>query len=311
MRREIKIGVTLVLAIALFYFSMLWLKKGGLRGTNDNNYTIHFEHVAGLLENDPVMVRGYAAGRVLEITPEPSYIAVKIALRNDIVLYQDAVAEIQPKELMGGKQIDLNLGMGPEKLKKGEPLRGQASLDFSSGFSLFGKMVEKAPTDQALQILSRIDTFSRVLPEISAAIDAQRLSNLTLQALERIERILQSIEQKGLVEQTSNTLTETQSLINKGNRLVNELNQSIDSTFIQNLQTSVSRLALLFEKLDKMADKGDAFLTSIDGKDQLAYKVLSDPVFAKRVDSLVYHLDQVLTQIHTDKIIVGLRRKKK
>ncbi|MDR0830501.1 MAG: MlaD family protein, partial [Prevotellaceae bacterium] len=64
--REVKIGLTFVIAILVLFFGLNFLKGINIF-TPSNHYFAKYQNVGGLVVSNPVMVKGYKVGQVRSI----------------------------------------------------------------------------------------------------------------------------------------------------------------------------------------------------------------------------------------------------
>lgn len=86
--KEVKIGITFLVAIFLLYFGINFL-KGINVFSPANNYVVVFNNVSGMLVSDPVTINGLKIGQVKGMTFDPavpSKIFVQIQMEKDIKL---------------------------------------------------------------------------------------------------------------------------------------------------------------------------------------------------------------------------------
>ena len=111
--REIRIGALVIVAIALLFFGMNYLKGVDIFSPK-NTYITIYKNLDGLVASNPVYVKGYKVGQVDKIKYDftrDSAFMVYISVSKDLRLPKGTRAELADQGLMGGKQI--NLVMGP------------------------------------------------------------------------------------------------------------------------------------------------------------------------------------------------------
>ncbi|MDP5171977.1 MAG: MlaD family protein [Bacteroidia bacterium] len=314
--RTWKVGLTVIGGIILFYLGIMWAQRSSIFEPEENTYTVLFDNVNGLLIGDPVTVRGFVSGRVLDIIPNIEAVSVLISMDQRIELRSDAAAEIQIKELMGGKQVAIHPGLSPDKLEPGSALPGVASLDFSSSFSEFGAVIEQVDVDQINHLLARLDTFAGALNELANAMPSDKIESM----VNRFNRMSVKLEEGiGVIEEADwihkadnmflkaeKTLTSADSALNKILLLTSGWQQE-DSKRVQGLLTQAEKM---FSDVELVMGQVDLMLDTLMSNQTLAGQVMSDPTFRKRIDSTLYKLDKTLEQIYEKRVIVGLRRKK-
>ncbi|MEM7658796.1 MAG: MlaD family protein [Bacteroidota bacterium] len=314
--KELNIGLTVIAAIVLFYLVVAWTSRIHLFAPEEYRYTILFDNVNGLLEGDPVNVRGYTSGRVEQIQPKSEAVWVLISLDQRIQLFQDVRAEIQIKELMGGKMIEIWPGQAGEPLSAGAQFPGRLSPDFSSAFSQFGQITDQLQPEQFMPLLQRLDTFTRYLSAISREVPPEQIGAMVadIQGItRRSQRLLAQLEGQNLPEKIDEGFTAFTELSEQGKGLMTD----VDSLLTQLEAETLPEVNQLLAKGEGRLDEVQSLLQEVQGlTDQLqdtsalVGKMLQDPAFAQEVEATLYHLIATLRQIHEERVIVGFRRKK-
>ena len=316
-RRDIKVGLTVILALAVLYLVLLWSRRENPFAPEDHTYEIRFAHVSGLLAGDPVSVRGYAAGRVVSLTPEADAIRVRISLPPAIALYPDAQAEIQLRELLGGKQVAIDPGRGTQPLPSGSELAGRTAPDFSTAFSETGAVLDALDPQAAGRVLARTDTLLQRLDALAAAIDPPRVAE-TFDRLARssaqLERLLSSPVVAGMpsrLDQTWTTLDSTLAQTRATLHHFEELGERVTTHSLPQADSALAALPDLLAQTSRLLRRADTLLYQLEDRETFAGRALHDPAFAQQVDSTLTELIGTLRQIQEDRILVGLRRRKR
>jgi len=312
MKREIKIGLTVVIAIILLYLALAWASGNRIYAGNSVVYTIKFSNIIGLLEGDPVVFRGYDLGRVTQITPQPQHIEVTIELKSPIPLYTDAYAEIQPKELMGGKQIDLVQGNSGEILT-GKELPGRAALDFSTGFSKMGDILKQIDTNTVYPVIKRMDTLVSAVNRLVLAVEPQSVStsiSLLEENLQLLRQLQSTIVQKEIPAKSDTFLTRLNTL----SQIAQDRLVQIDAMLTQTDSILIPKVIGTTDSLNQLLSNTSTTLTYtqnlLESEESALGRLLHDQQTAIRLDSALINLNKVLIQIQEDKIIVGFRKRK-
>ena len=314
MRREIKIGLTVLTALVLFYLSLTWASRSHLFAGDRIDYSAEFSHVSGLLVGDPVHIRGYTMGRVTSIFPQAQTVAVGIQLDRDFPIFEGAYAEIQPKELMGGKQIEIIQGAGNKRIENATPIPGKASLDFSSAFSQMGSILNQVDNNRIERLTLRMDSIFGSLQQILSTENVQSITqtiSLVESSLGRINRLSKTVEEKKLVERVDTlmeVLTATIASAEKPIRSIDKLSIQVDSLVLPRLISNLDSLSQFMDQLSSLAYTGKDILES---EDTFVGKMTQDPSFPGKIDTVLVQLNRVLRQIQEEKIIVGFKRRKK
>ena len=314
MGREIKIGLTVFMALIISYLSITWANRSHLFAGEGITYSIDFQHVGGLLVGDPVHIRGYTMGRVESIDPQVDRVLVRISLDRNYPLRSGTTAEIQPKELMGGKQIELIQGSDAMILEANSQLRGKTSLDFSSAFSQMGGIMEQFGEERIGQFLNRIDSLLEGIQLVVSSIEASKVSHTVslLEAnLQALNQLFGEVQKRELVAQVDSTLNKVdQTLTSTYLRLesVGEMMDSAQQVYLPQVSQTLDSVNHFVSQASRMLQTGEEILIN---PDNVVGKITQDEVFASQLDSVLTRLNRVLLQIEEEKIIVGFKRRKK
>lgn len=111
MNKEIKVGLFVALSLVLLYFGIDFLKGKDFFETSHKYYAI-YDNVDQLQKANPVLVNGFAVGRVSNIRimqERQNKVLVELDINSDIVL-GDSTRAILDSEFIGGKYILLSIG---------------------------------------------------------------------------------------------------------------------------------------------------------------------------------------------------------
>lgn len=109
MKTSYKVGIFTLIVLGILGF--LIIKLGDREfGVEYNYYYVSFEDAQGLSKGADVQVRGVKAGKVEDIVFEDTAVKVKLKVRKEIPIYQDAKIIIKTYGLMGDKFIYIDPG---------------------------------------------------------------------------------------------------------------------------------------------------------------------------------------------------------
>lgn len=153
MKKEVKIGITAVVAIILFYIGINFL-KGVNVFTTTNTYYVKFENAGGLTPSASVLANGYAVGIVREINynySDNQSVVVSIELDKAMHVPEGTTAELETS-LMGSVTLHLLPGKNPVKhLERGDTIFGRQH------FGAMERAAEMLP--QVEQMLPKVDSI--------------------------------------------------------------------------------------------------------------------------------------------------------
>ena len=125
--KEVKIGITFLVAIFILYFGINFL-KGINVFSPANNYVVVFNNVSGMLVSDPVTINGLKIGQVkgMNFDPTvPSKIFVQIQMEKDIKLKKGSKIEMDVS-MMGGSTLILDASKSESSfLNTGDTIFGE------------------------------------------------------------------------------------------------------------------------------------------------------------------------------------------
>ena len=317
MKHEIRVGLTVIGAVLLFYGIIAWANRMHFFSPEEAYYELVFDDVSGLLEGDPVIMRGYRAGRVMKISAQAQAVWVRITLDRETQLYDDVYGEIQVKELMGGKQLALFPGRSTVPFDASRPIAGRTSLDFSSAFSRMGRVMDELNPENIQALVQVLDTFSRSFSDISRQVDTRMLLELPGQlsrTLSQAEALLASARQSDVIGQTSRTLAQSDSLLRAADRTLRRFEsmaEKADATTLPRIDSLMGQTLQLLARSESMLQTVEDLFRDLQNEESFAGKLLRDPAFARSVDSTLKHIDDVMLQIKEERIYVAIKMGKR
>lgn len=168
--REVKIGVVVVIAIAMLYFGLNYLK-----GINIFQPTTYFyaqyDRVDGIVPTTPVMINGYQVGHVSEIIfdyTKEAPITLQITVDENLVVPQGTIAEVYDTGLMGDKAIQLKLGKSKELMQPGDTLKT----------SIQGGLMDAVSTALLEPIEAMMPELDSTLTAVKEIVQGQRIQEI-------------------------------------------------------------------------------------------------------------------------------------
>lgn len=134
-RNEIKIGLIVVVSLALLYFGLSYLKGSDIF-RNSNEYYAIYDQIDGLTTDSKVLLNGVKVGRVagIKLLPHDSNkISVRMEiLESELILPQNSIAMISSLDLLGSKGIILKLSEDTVYCSGGDTLLSELEQDVQS-----------------------------------------------------------------------------------------------------------------------------------------------------------------------------------
>lgn len=206
--QKIKLGIFLIVSVALFVFSLILLTGMEMWQEQDRYYIEFKESVSGLEIGAPVKLRGVGVGSVTNIRLDPEnveVVKVYISVEQDTPIKTDTKAFINMQGITGLKFIELAEGTGQsEKLPPGNRIdAGQTMLEQLTG--------------RASDIGLKIEKVLNNVLYITRAENRRRVDSILANTDKSVENL------NKLSTDTSATLEEARKMVKENREPVNEL----------------------------------------------------------------------------------------
>jgi len=160
--KEFKVGLFSAITLVLLYFGFNYLKGVDFFERKKIYYAV-YDNIDQLGVSNPVLVNGYAVGRVSHIKilqNRNNHVLIEMEIDADIVI-TDSTKAILNSELLGGKSVLLSMGHSKKKLNPGDTLHTEVAKGM---FDVISETATPVATD--LQTTLRkfnatIDNFSK------------------------------------------------------------------------------------------------------------------------------------------------------
>lgn len=237
--KEYKIGVFVVVVLTVSFFVINYL-----RGKDIFNKEIEivskYENVEGLVESAPVYIKGFKAGKVIEVAyePEDELFKVTCSVRKEFRIPADSKMIIYAVDIMGGKGVKIDLGTSDKVVEDG----GVLVPSFEAGL-LDGLAAGVEPLMTKLG--NTLDSLSVTVAGINAMISEANRSTLT-RTLAHLEKTMASV----------NTIART----------VEGKSEDI-AAFIVNLEVLSEKLGSMVDKVDTLAGGASDMMATLNESD--------------------------------------------
>ncbi len=250
--KEFKVGLFVAITLVLLYFGFNFLKGIDFFSTT-NKYYVMYDNIDELAVSNPVLVNGFAVGRVSHISimqKKQNKVLVELMIDSDIKM-GDSTQAILNSDFLGGKSILLSIG------KITAPLKPKDTLIAVVAKGMLDLLSETA-TPVADNVGTTLRKFNIILDNLSK--NSQQLDTifLRLQATPLlINRTLSTTN--GSIEELT---TSFKSVANNLNGTLTELKPAVtnfkvfsDSLKRMQLNQTVREAKQTVEKLNAMMDK--------------------------------------------------------
>jgi phospholipid/cholesterol/gamma-HCH transport system substrate-binding protein len=125
--KEFKVGLFMVLSITLLYFGFNFLKGIDFFSTSNKFFAV-YQNIDKLTESNQIYLNGYAVGRVsdIQIQQRKNRVIVELDIDSEIILTDQSVALLNG-ELLGGRFIQLSVGVGGKILKPKDTIQSEVA----------------------------------------------------------------------------------------------------------------------------------------------------------------------------------------
>ncbi|MBO4612886.1 MAG: MCE family protein [Bacteroidaceae bacterium] len=276
MKREIKIGITGIIALVMLFFGMKFLK--GIQLFNSSNlYYITFRDAKGLSKSSTVYADGFDIGIVSNVSYDytrPGTVVVEISVNGDVKIPQGTVAALN-EGMLGGCTLNLTMGPNPANCyQPGDTIVGAASGGLMSAAADVMPKVE--------QVLAHVDSLILTLNTLAAN---PHLSQIMANADQVTENLNQSSEQLNLL--LKNDIPQMAATFNKAGQNVVTLTDSLNRL---NLQATLSRVNQTVDNVEQATKK-------LNDKDNSLGLLLNDTILYGNLNTTVNSATDLLQDL--------------
>ncbi len=280
-KKEYQAALFGIVTIILFIWGYNFLKGKDLL-KNYNTYYSIFDNVDGIDNSTPVKMKGLVIGSIEKMTfrPEDRKIVLTVNIDKDYFIPKDSKIKITGSGLIGGKNLEIEMGFSPEPARSGDTLQSIQAQGISEILGSSQQQFEELVFNTNQLILKLNETFneqnqkslSRSLKNIDVLTGelqqtTRRINNMLASNQNAINNTLQNLEKSGedihkITSQLSkadyekllNNLTESTQKLNdillnlqQGKGTLGKMTQ--DEKLYNNLNKSLESLNALLEDL--------------------------------------------------------------
>lgn len=290
--REIKVGVIVTCAIVALIWGLNYLKGQDIFSVT-NKYYVIYPNVNGLATSNQIKLNGFKVGQVDDIrfVPDKSgRIQIALSIGSGVFISKDAKAIISSADILGTKQIEIELGSSKEPARDGDYITGEIKLGITE---TVGSQVTPVK-DKVEHLLQSMDTLTKNLNAIFSIQNKKNFDeglaslNNTMKHLNHISEMLDG--HKGLNATVSNIESFSANLKDNNKKIDNiigNLSGMTDSLAASPLKSAIDNLdksMAAFEEILNRINKGEGSLGALI-KDEKLYTNLNNS--AAHLDSLM------------------------
>ena len=237
--KEFKIGLFVVTVMVASFFVINYL-----RGKDIFNQEIeivsYYENAEGLVESAPVFIKGYKAGKVMEVTYEPEMETFKVvcSVRKEFRIPADSKMTIYAVDIMGGKGVKIDLGTSAESIQDGGLLSPSVEAGLLDGLA-------SGLEPLMAKVGNTLDSLSITVSGINAVLSESNRASLS-NTIAHLEKTMKSV--------------------NDIARTINGKSGEIEA-FIANLEALSCKLGGMVDTVDTLVGGASDFMATLNESD--------------------------------------------
>lgn len=300
LKKEVKVGLVTVIAIACFLYGFNFLKGKNLFSSQRKFYAVYYD-IDGLVEANPLLINGYRVGMVGEIKlahDTSSRVIVTLVLDDEVKIPKNSIAKVISSDILGSKAVRLILGPGTTYAEDGDTLESAQEDNLKQGVSkVIGPLQKKAEG-----LIASIDSVMVVVQQV---FNESARANLA-KSFESIKGAITSLETTSFRLDTLviNEKVKISSILTKINVLATTLANNSDKlgnviSNFSNISDSLakSNLTSAINNADLALSQASSILTKIDkGEGTMGMLINNDSLYRK-LDKSSADLDRLLKDL--------------
>ncbi len=287
--KEVKVATLAIIAGAILYFGIRFLKGSEVFSTNYIYYVV-YDNVDGLTSSNPILISGLPVGyvdRIDLLQQRDNKLLVTLKIDKGVVIGRATAAVLTTSDLLGSKAIVLDVGNISQPLQEGDTLIGRKDVGIA-------ELVQAKTLPIVDQLDSTITSLNYILSAFAR--DTSSIAN----ALNNVEGI--TVEAESLLAENRVGLgTIVRNLGILSETLIDD-QQGIAPLMakLNNLADSLNQLELqaTLQKVDQTMGNLQAITQKIQQKEGTLGKLVND-------DSLYVSLNQTVADL--DSLLVDLK----
>lgn len=286
--KEFKVGLFVAAGLTLLYLGFNYL-KGIDFFTTTNKYYAVYENVDQLAVSNPILVNGFAVGRVSNIKilqDRQNKILVELDIDSDVKL-GDSTKAILNSDFLGGKSILLSIGKITTELQPNDTVLTEVAKGMFD-------MISETATPVADNVQTTLRKFNLILDNLTK--NSQQLDAIFQKLLVTPDLINQTLKTtNGKIEVVSGNFNE---VALKLNETLSELKPTLEN--FKTISDSLKEIQIneTILKTQATLDNLNKTLSRLNKGDNTASKLMTEDSLynnlnhlLKRLDTLVTHFD--------------------
>lgn len=288
--KEFKVGLFVAAAMALLYFGFNYLKGIDFFSSTNKYYAV-YENVDQLAASNPILVNGFAVGRVSKIKilqERQNKILVELDIDSDVIL-GDSSKAILNSDFLGGKSIILSIGRITKRLQPKDTLLAEVAK------GMFDVISETA-TPVADNVQTTLRKFNLIIDNLTK--NSQQLELIFAKLLVTPDLINQTLRTtNGKVEDLSGNFKEVAVNING---TLAELKPTLANFKIISDSLKQMQLNETIAKTQRTLSQLNETLSKLNNGDNTASKLMTEDSLYVNLNNLLMHLDTLANNFNNN-----------
>jgi phospholipid/cholesterol/gamma-HCH transport system substrate-binding protein len=299
-RKEIKVGITFVIATAILIWGLMYLKGLELLKTSRTFYAV-YDQVNGLVAANPISIKGMKVGQVKKLyfdPTNPKNIIVELYVLGDYPIAKNSCARIFSSSLLGAPEVEIIPGDSSLMAENGDTLK-----------SLIEATLGQEVNRQLLPLKTKAENLISSIDSIAIIVQQVLNKNTRENLVEAIENVKQTLQNIAHTTQNLDTLMGSQRnnlsrIISNVESISSNLKQNNDEisnilTNFSNISDSLAkaRIPYTIAQVNKAVGDLDLVLQKINRGEGTVGQLLSNEQLYKEVEKAARDLNLLLEDI--------------
>ena len=286
--KEVKIGAFVLSVLVISFFVINYLRGKDIFNREMEICSV-YENVEGLVASAPVYIKGYKAGKVVEVDyqPESDDFKVVCSVLKDFRIPEDSRMTIYAVDIMGGKGIRLDLGTSAVLVEDGDMLAPSYEAGLMDGLAAgIAPLMEK--------VGNTLDSLNVTVAGVNKMLGEANQAHIT-RTLAHLETTMADV--KGIARTINGKSSELEALVSNLSTLSAKLGTIADKA--DDVMGGVSSVVTTLDESDLagVITSLKTLLENINDPDGTVGKLLVDGSVYDSVDELLNDIDTLVKKI--------------
>lgn len=301
MRKELKVGLLIIVAVGLLFYGYNILKGIDIFKKQTKLYAV-FEKNEGLIEASPLLINGFKIGQINRldlISRDTNYqVLVTFILNENVTIPKNSIARLISMDLLGTKAVAVEPGNSKTLIKDGDTLRTAYQENLSTAVR-----AELQPLkDKITGLVGSMDSIVTVVNEV---MNREVRRNL-IESFTSIKNAVVALEQSttrvnSLIGEEQGTIVAILAKINSITKNLSDNNEKI-SRIIDNFEAISDTIAQTnirqtIENTNKALTQANLLLDEVSKGESTIGKLMKDPTLYNNLNKSAVDLDMLLKDL--------------